>query len=351
MNPRPNNPRARLSVGFVLLPRFTMLPFAAFVDCLRLAADKGDTSRPIQCQWRFMTSDGAPATASNGAQLGPCATYTAHRVEEFDYVVVCGGLLDDRPSADSATIDYLKRAAAAGVPLVGLCTGGFALIQAGLMTGRCCCVSWYHYNDLTQRFPDVRPVADRLFVVDGDRITCSGGIAAADLAAWIIERHMGRALAQKSLHILLIDGARRGNTAQPQPACHEQVKDNRVRRAIHIIEQRLNDPPSTAALADLLDVSKRQLERGFMHELGVSPSAFSRDLRLRYGLWQLQNTRRSITEISAECGFSDNAHFTRQFKRLFERAPSHVERSPHAGLSNSVGDDELSDLFSRTGKL
>ncbi len=30
-----------LSVGFVLLHRFTLLPFAAFVDCLRLAADEG----------------------------------------------------------------------------------------------------------------------------------------------------------------------------------------------------------------------------------------------------------------------------------------------------------------------
>ncbi|RJS94415.1 GlxA family transcriptional regulator [Salinisphaera sp. Q1T1-3] len=343
-------PRARLSVGFVLLPRFTMLPFAAFVDCLRLAADEGDTSRPVQCRWRFLSPDGRPATASNGAQIAPCEPYAQRAVEEFDYLVVCGGLLDDKAAADAATIAYLQRAAARGVPLIGLCTGPFALIQAGLMTNRRCCVSWYHYKDLTTRYPDVMPVADRLFVVDGDRITCSGGTAAADLAAWLIERHIGRAWAQKSLHIMLIDGARRGNTAQPQPAVQDQVQDNRVRRGIHIIEQHLNDPPSTTALADMLGISKRQLERGFMRELGMSPSTFSRDLRLRYGLWLLHNTQRSITEISAECGFADNAHFTRQFKRQFDRSPSHIARQADETMPPPA-DEDLAGLFSRRSHL
>lgn len=317
---------ARLSVGFILLPRFTMLPFAAFVDCLRLAADEGDTSRPVRCRWRFLSADGQTVAASNGAAVGPCERYDAVELEQFDYLVVCGGLLDARPSADARTIAFLQQAAAARVALIGLCTGPFALIQAGLMAGRRCCVSWYHYRDLQARFPDVVPVADRLFVVDGDRITCSGGTAAADLAAWLIERHIGRAWAQKSLRMLLIEGARRGNTAQPQPVLHEHVDDNRVRRAIHLIEQHFIDPPSTNALAATLDVSRRQLERAFMQSVGMSPSAFSRDLRLRYGLWLLQHTRRSITDISAECGFADNAHFARQFKRLFDQAPSTIER-------------------------
>ena len=335
-------PRARLSVGFILRPRFTMLPFAAFVDCLRLAADEGDASRPIRCRWRFLSADGQPVQASNAATIGPCDTYRDSPPENFDYIVVCGGLLDDRPAADARTVDYLREAAARRVPLIGLCTGPFALIQAGLMNGRRCCVSWYHHADLTQRYPDVVPVADRLFVVDGDRITCSGGMAAADLAAWVVERHIGRAWAQKSLHIMQIDNARRGNTAQPQPASFDRVKDNRIRRAIRLIEQHLNDPPGTSALADMLDISRRQLERGFMQELGMSPSTFSRDLRLRYGLWLLRHTSRSITEISAECGFADNAHFTRQFRRLFECSPSQIER----GAARETPDEgEFAALF------
>jgi transcriptional regulator GlxA family with amidase domain len=61
----PPRPRA-LSVGFVLMPNFTMLALSAFLDTLRLAADEGDRSRPIDCAWTLMSVDGrsvGPATA------------------------------------------------------------------------------------------------------------------------------------------------------------------------------------------------------------------------------------------------------------------------------------------------
>ena len=344
-------PSVQLSVGFILMPRFTLLAFSAFVDCLRLAADEGDASRPLYCRWTFMTPTGASAVSSCGAIVGPCTVF--QEPTQFDYLVVAGGLLPAGPPADSETVRYLRQAAAAGVPLVGLCTGPFVLIQAGLMHRRRCCVSWYHYRDLTERLSDVIPVADRLFVVDGDRITCAGGIAAADLAAWMVERHVGRAWAQKSLHIMLIDHARRGSTSQPQSAFADVVSDNRVRRAILMIEQRLSEPWSTDELAAALHISRRQLERGFDKALGISPSRFARDLRLRYGLWLLQHTERSVTEISAECGFADTAHFSRHFRALFGCPPSQIadEAAPALKKRGRIGpQDPADDIFERAAR-
>jgi transcriptional regulator GlxA family with amidase domain len=48
-------------------------------------------------------------------------------------------------------------------------------------------------------------VADRLFLADGPRITCAGGAGAAALATHLIERHLGRAVAQKASQVLLFD--------------------------------------------------------------------------------------------------------------------------------------------------
>ena len=180
-----------LSVGFVLLHRFTLLPFAAFVD------------RPLRCNWTFMTSSGESAMSSCGAIISPCKPLRGPQA--FDYIVVIGGVQEEREKADQRAVDYLRQAAQLNVPIIGLCTGVFTLIHAGLMTAKRCCVSWYHHGDLTRRFPDVTPVADRLFVDEGNLITCAGGVAAADVAAYLIERHMGKAWAMKSLHIMLID--------------------------------------------------------------------------------------------------------------------------------------------------
>ncbi len=54
-------------------------------------------------------------------------------------------------------------------------------------------MSWYHYQDFLEAFPDHGVVADRLFLADGPRITCAGGAGAAALATHLIERHLGSA--------------------------------------------------------------------------------------------------------------------------------------------------------------
>lgn len=329
-------PPAALSVAFILLPHFTLTPFSALVDILRLAADEGDRSRPIRCRWTILAPSLAPIRASCGIQVMPWATLT--HPERYDYVVVIGGLLHRGPTCDEATLDFLRRADAAGARLAGVCTGSFALIQAGLMNGRRCCVSWYHYPDLIDRVADVIPVADQLFVQDGRYITCAGGVAALDLGAWIVERHLGHAQAQKSLHIMVADRARPAAGAQPQPALIGAVRDERVRRVMLLIEQNLSAPLSVAELAGTVGLSKRQLERLFRREIGMSVQEFSRAFRLHYGLWLLAKRERTVTAIAAECGFADTSHFTRLFRASFGRSPSMVLAEAPGAVFRAVED-------------
>jgi len=313
-----------LSVGFVLLQRFTILPFSAFVDCLRLSADDGDRSQQIRCRWQFMSSGGQDVVSSSGATITGCGPLTAP--ERFDYIVVIGGVLGAVEEEDQQALDYLRLAAQCDVPLVGVCTGVFSLIKAGLMEGRRCCISWYHHADLVQRYPDIEPVADQLFLDDGNRLTCAGGVASADLAAYLIERHLGRLWAKKSLHIMLIDEPRPGQHPQPQPVVFSKVSDPLVRRAISIFEQHLGEVVTIERLAKRLHTSRRNIERHFREQFGLGPQKFARDLRLHYGCWMLNYTKHSITDIGERCGFADTAHFSRHFREVFGIPPSEVRR-------------------------
>ena len=311
---------AHLAVGFVLMPSFTLLPFSAFIDALRLAADEGDKSRQVNCQWTVMGPDLAPVSSSAGVTVKPWETY--RDPSDFDYIVVVGGLLDQTLEGSEHVVDYLQRADDAHVPIVGLCTGSFVMIRAGLMDQRRCCVSWFHHKDLTDRFDNVTPIADQLFVDDGDRITCAGGAVAADLAAYIIERHLGQNWARKSLRILVMENPRPADAPQPQPGADYEVSNRWVARALLLMEQNLSRPLSTDEMADRLAISKRQLERLFISDTGESLQKFYRKIRLRYGLWLLQNTDRLITDIGQECGFSDTAHFSRVFRQAFDKKPT-----------------------------
>lgn len=99
-------------------------------------------------------------------------------------------------------------------------------------------------------------------------------------------------------------------------------------------------PLKITALAARLGISSRQLDRLFHDALGERPSRAYRRLRLRYAMWLLQNTRRSITEVGLESGFVDSAHFSRHFKQLFSTTPSKVARP----TSRPCGPGEHTDI-------
>ncbi len=319
--------RPPLRVGIILAEHFTLSAFAVFIDHLRLAADEGDRSRPVHAQWSIMASRQASVPASCGVLIEPTSGFIAP--EQLDYVVVVGGILHAGPQVDEATIRYLRDVGAANVPLIGICTGSFILCRAGLMKGRRSCVSWYHYQDFLEAFPGQAVVADRLFLADGPRITCAGGAGTAALATFLIEQHLGRAVAQKASQVLLFDRERSGSDAQPHPPLSETVREPRVRRALLLMEQNLTRPVAIAAIADELGVSVRQLERVCREHVGMGPASLYRQLRMRYAHWLVENTDRSVTEIAIEAGFADCAHFSRQFKDAYGLSPSTRRLQPN----------------------
>lgn len=324
-----------LRIGFILANNFTLSAFSLFVDALRLAGDEGDLSRPIRCHWPVMASRMDPVRSSCGLLLTPNSTLLPP--EELDYVVVVGGLLRHGTALDPAARAYLRRAAAAGTTLIGVCTGSFLLCREGLMAGRRSCVSWFHYQDFKDEFPDQDAVADRLFLVDRDRITCSGGSNVADLAVYLIKRHVGPAQAQKAQHIMLLSRVRSADDAQPHPPiAHESSQtDEKVHRALLTMEQNLGAPLAIDEVARRVGLSPRQLERRFQQVLGLCPTAAYRELRLRYASWLLNNTALSVTDVAVEAGFADGAHFSRQFRAAYGHPPS-LHRSARATANGLV---------------
>src|SRR5436190_23088427 len=165
--------RPPLRVGVILAHHFTLSAFAVFIDHLRLAADEGDRSRPLHVQWSIMSSRAESVPASCGVLLEPTSALLSP--ELLDYVVVIGGILHAGPQIDEATARYLREVSATQVPLIGICTGSFILCRAGLMKGRRSCVSWYHYQDFLEAFPNKRAIADPLSLAAGPPTTCPAG--------------------------------------------------------------------------------------------------------------------------------------------------------------------------------
>lgn len=308
--------------GFILLPHFTLTAFSGMLDVLRLASDEGDYSRPVRCAWQVIDETLAPVRSSSGIQVVP--SELLGDPSRFDYVVVVGGLLQ-RPPVSPAVLEFIREAGRKDVHLVGLCTGVFTLMQAGVMEGHRICISWFHYWDFLERFPSMDPaqvVADRLYVFDRRRITCSGGRASIDVAAEILRRHVDQSIVQKALRILQVEDAGRANAAQPLPPGIRPTTHPAVRRAVLLMEQHVGRALSLDELAGRLGISVRHLERLFKESTGHSPQAYARGMRLRLAAWMLTHTKKTIAAIASECGFSDASHLGREFRASFQVPPS-----------------------------
>jgi transcriptional regulator GlxA family with amidase domain len=314
-----------------LAERFTLSAFANFVDVLRLAADEGDRSRPILCRWQVLSPTMSPVRSSCGVPVQPDAR--PGDAKRFDYIVVVGGLIGTVERVDRHTVAFLHEAAAAGVPLVGICTGAFVLHRAGLMKGYRCCVSWFHRDDFRDEFEGLEPVSDRIFVEDRDRLTCSGGVSSAHLAAHLVERHVGRVSARKSLNIMMIEEAMAGEKPQPALPLELSTRDPVVRRALALMQQTMETPLSVTRLAARLGVSRRKLERHFAETLGMTPLKASRAVRLARARQLLQDPARSVTAVAAETGFCDVSHFVRAFRGAEGMTPEAWRRARFAAAT------------------
>lgn len=79
---------------------------------------------------------------------------------------------------------------------------------------------------------------------------------------------------------------------------------------------------TAASIADQLGVSPRHLRRAFSDGIGLSPKQYAMMLRFQRALALLESEdRTSLGQVAQACGYFDQSHFNREFKRLGGLSP------------------------------
>jgi AraC-like DNA-binding protein len=102
-----------------------------------------------------------------------------------------------------------------------------------------------------------------------------------------------------------------------QHALLEAVRPKRApsEHVMHALSLLGGAAPDIASLADTMGMSTRQLERRFNDELGASPKQMASLLRFRRALAAMRVSRPDFAAIALQCGYADQAHLVRDFKR------------------------------------
>jgi transcriptional regulator GlxA family with amidase domain len=321
-----------LRVGIVLWPGFPLLSLAGLCDGLRHAADLGDQSRQRRCSWTIFGVPGTSVSASCG--VGVPVESAFDDPEDCDYVAVIGGLLPRLDDVDGRYPAFLRRVAAAGVPLIGLCTGSFVLARHGLLEGHVPAIHPFHVEDWQALHPGKPFETDCHYAFGANRVTCAGGTSIVELVTELVRRHCGADRAAKVVHQMTVKATRTASHVATRHALgYESGDHDKLRRAVVLMEKNITTPLEIAVIARLVDSSSRQLERVFVAETGSSPSEYYRNARLKYARWLLTTTDLPIVTIAYESGFSDASHFIRHFQQLYGMAPGRLRKALQAPSS------------------
>ncbi|AGT11430.1 GlxA family transcriptional regulator [Paracoccus aminophilus] len=313
-----------LRIGFVLTADYSLMSLTSAVEPLRAANHLAgrELYRP---SYHSVAGGFAASTSGGGFQ-----TSKLPAASDLDLaLVVAGGnpLLYE----DTALARGLRALKARKLPLGGISGGAAILARLGLMEGRRFTIHWAHIDALAEEHPDLL-IERALYVIDRDRYSCAGGVAALDMMCALIARDHGAAFARQVAEWFIHSRARGADEPQQSPAAERfELRHPMLAQAVDLMFGHLADPLSPDQIAAQVGCSPRQLQRLFNDQLGASMMAFYREMRLKKADELVQQTTLSMLDVALVTGFTSAAHFSRLYTERFGMPPARRRQAMRKG--------------------
>ena len=300
---------------FLLLDKFSLLPFSSALDTLRIA---NRFNKAPRYSWTLASQDGEPVACSNGTQI--VVDMGLDDVAREDTIMVCGGL-DINRSSTKKIMNWLRREARKGASIGGLCTGAHTLAKAGLLDNKKCTIHWENYDSFTEEYDDVE-LTKAVYVIDGNRFTSAGGTSSLDLMLKLMATRDGEEIANWVADQCLHTNIRTERDEQRLsiPA-RIGVRHPKLSTVIQMMEGNTEEPVSPSILAQDVGMSTRQLERLFSRYLSRSPKRYYMELRLQKARNLLMQTEMSVINVALACGFASPSHFSKCYRAQYDTTP------------------------------
>jgi transcriptional regulator GlxA family with amidase domain len=291
-------------VIFVVLPEVEILDLAGPLQTFYEANATRSRYRVRVCSTR------PEVRSHHGLQLAGLDPLP-DRAEEA-LVIVPGMPYARTQRLDRTTVRWLARAARDGAHVASVCTGAFALGEAGLLDGRQCTTHWSRTRELAARFPRARVLEDRLFITDGN-VTTSAGIASGiDMALAFIEQRDGPLVAAEVAREMVVylrrDGAQEQSSVYLDHRTHLHPGVHRVQ---DWIVRNPAEPATLGSLAELAGMSERSLTRAFRLATGISVHDFTTRVRVELARTLVHDPSLTMDAIAQRCGFATARHLRR----------------------------------------
>ncbi len=305
--------------GFLLLNDFTLISLSSAIEPLRMANRICGDNDYV---WKTLSVTGDAVSASDSLSVNvDCGIRDKDALDDLDAIIVCGGRRIERNTSKSLSV-WLRSVDKRGIGLGAICTGTYVLADAGLLDGYSCSIHWENMAALADQFPSII-VSPKIFTIDRDRYTSSGGTTPVDMMLHIIGAQCGPDVSAGVAEQFIFERIRQSDDEQRVPLRHSEGRQSeKLLVAAELMDANIREPISQEELASYVGLSRRQLQRLFQRYVSCTPSNYYLKIRLQRARQLLRQTGHSIVEISVSTGFVSSSHFSKAYKEMYGHSPS-----------------------------
>ena len=269
----------------------------------------------------IVATDKESSTALLSAMLGTSRCYSDCSTE-IDTLLVVGGLDGDAEPGWGDLLSWLRAACSRARRFGAVCSGSVLLAKAGLLSRRQITTHWSLAEQMSQSFPEVQVVPDRLFMRDENCYTSAGAASAIDLALALVTEDLGEQLAHEIAKRMVVFLRRSGSGPQLSATMKAQTRANPAISDLLVwMADNLDQDLSVPKLAQRTAMSPRNFARHFVRETQRTPARHVTDLRLEAAIEHLSNRSLALKEVADASGFKSPEVLRRIFVKAYGISP------------------------------
>ncbi|HEY9560922.1 MAG TPA: helix-turn-helix domain-containing protein [Anseongella sp.] len=223
---------------------------------------------------------------------------------------------DNRPLARWISSRYAE-----GAEVVSLCIGAFILASTGLIAGKNCTTHWLSADEFRQMFPEVNLAPYKVLTDESGIYTSGGAYSSLNLLLYLVEKFAGREIAILASKTFEIDIDRYSQSPFIMFHGQKEHEDDSVKKAQEYIEDNFRERITVDQLAAMFALSRRSLERRFKRATSNTVIEYIQRVKVEAAKKSFESSRKNISEIMYEIGYSDNKAFRGTFKKFTGLSP------------------------------
>ena len=266
---------------------------------------------------------GRVATTTAGFSINASTSLASLRRAD---TVIVPGYIPAHP-LPSALGTALRSAHARGARIISICTGAFALAEAGLLNGRPATTHWRDAENLALAYPavDVRP--DVLYIDDGQVLTSAGVAAGIDLCLHLVRTDHGAEAATRIARRMVVAPHRDGGQAQFIDRPISEGAQTELAEVCAWALRHLAEELTVPVMARQAALSERTFRRRFAAEIGTTPLRWLNAQRVHEARRLLEVTTLPIDEVAARSGLGSAANLRAHLARGAATTPTSYRRA------------------------